>query len=74
MRVVAAPLLADPGAHAPSAKDDAGEPLFAAQAVASWGGLRVIKEVSKPRQPAAAVLLGRLGSDLGFMQGCSLSL
>lgn len=61
MRVVATPLLADPGAPAPSAKDDAGEPLFAAQAVASWGGLRVIKEVSKPCQPAAAVLVGWLG-------------
>ena len=62
MRVVATPLLADPGVPAPCAEDDAGEPLFATQAVASWGGLRVIKEVSKPCQLAV------VGSDLGFMQ------
>ncbi|KAK9841746.1 hypothetical protein WJX81_000306 [Elliptochloris bilobata] len=46
MRVIAAPLPAGPSASAPAPADAAGQPLFGAEAVAAWGGLRVAREVS----------------------------
>lgn len=45
MRVVAVPLAAGPSPAAPVAEDSAGQPLFGAAAAASWGGLRVAREV-----------------------------
>ena len=48
MRVVAMPLAAGSAAAASVAEDSAGQPLFGAAAAASWGGLRVAREVSNP--------------------------
>ena len=46
MRVEAMPLAAGSATAAPVTENPAGQPLFGAAAAASWGGLRIAREVS----------------------------